>query len=116
MDDYDELISLLRYSYKDAFLQIKLTMATLKGNTDVFRSGNNVFQFVSDSQFSSASSGYLYNNHLSNLNIEGGIIINQKSKLQLVAGVHFRTFTSLENTNYVYVALKTSISNLYYDF
>jgi hypothetical protein len=113
--DVDEIITLFRYSYKDAFLQIKLTLATLKGNTDILISGNNVYQFI-DSPYSSSSSGYLYNDHVSNLNIEGGIFINQKSKLQLVAGMHFRAYTSITNTSFIYVALKTSISNLYYDF
>ncbi len=60
--------------------------------------------------------------HVTNVNGSLGYLINPSYNLNISAGVNyrkqnFRYFTSLNNeTNYIYLALRTSIYNLYYDF
>ncbi len=101
--DFNELVLLLRYSYKDFFVQLKNTSA--KTIAKGLNTGRNILEDANP------SSDSYYVTNIYNFNFETGIIINQKSRLQLVAGIHLR-----EKQDFIYFALKTSVSNLYYDF
>jgi hypothetical protein len=78
-----------------------------------------------------AQARYNYQEHLPNgnpdnfvqlLNAQVGYVINPSYNLNVAVGVNYRnqnfsTFGRLDTrTNYIYLALKTSIYNLYYDF
>lgn len=60
--------------------------------------------------------------HVSIINAKVGYLINPSYNLNISLGIlyrtqNFSTFSSLDNrTNYIYLGLKTSIYNLYYDF
>ncbi|PIP55017.1 MAG: hypothetical protein COX07_02140, partial [Bacteroidetes bacterium CG23_combo_of_CG06-09_8_20_14_all_32_9] len=121
--NFKELIFLCKYNFKDAFIQLKFVSAFF-GNESIpgqvvpyDTTGHNIFQSYSGTiSENSFKTGNGISTNVKNLNIECGITINQKNRLQLVAGAHYRTYSNTPNTSYYYVALKTSISNLYYDF
>ncbi|MGZ3920767.1 MAG: hypothetical protein ACXVC7_10760, partial [Bacteroidia bacterium] len=62
----------------------------------------------------------LYNNQL--MNLKFGYLVNPSYNLNIALGYTYRNqnfsnFNNLSNqTNYIYLALKTSFYNLYYDF
>lgn len=111
--DVNELVLLIRYSYKDFFIQLKLTSVSTIAKKSIV--GRNILEDIDYTNDLPAPNNYIDVN-VDNLNFETGIFINQKNKLQVVAGIHFRTYTSTANTNYIYVALRTPLSNIYNDF
>ena len=116
--NFNELLGIIRYCYKDAFFQLKYNYASTCIDPSIVYTGTDIFLYLPDNIFSLPDQQII----ISNFNIEAGIIVNQKNKLQLVGGIHIRDFRSAEslvnskNTSFIYVALKTPISNLYNDF
>ncbi|MBI5538912.1 MAG: hypothetical protein HY951_02565 [Bacteroidia bacterium] len=111
--NFKEFVVLGRYSYKDLFCQVKLTHLTFLNGGSAIYSGTNIFEYNNESIVLPQNTASLMN--IVNFNFEVGITINQKNRLQLVVGAHNRS-TNFDGTAYYYFALRTSISNLYYDF
>ncbi len=111
--NFNEIVVLGRYGYKDLFCQVKLTyVKTLNAGVPLYYSSN---IFVSTPE-------YLFfpqipmSKSIMNLNFEAGITINQKNRLQLIVGFHKRSSSFDSITTYYYFAIRTPISNLYHDF
>ena len=106
--DFNEIVFLIRYSYKDFFLQLK----TVSFNTIEYESkiGQNILEEY-DNNIIGPVAHETRRIQIDDINFETGIFINQKNKLQLVVGIHNR-----QKQNFIYFALRTNISNLYYDF
>lgn len=92
-----EIIAIADYKWKRFFVNFKYNNQTLLQNGD-----------------------YLYNTQLINAKI--GYLINPAYNLNVNLGYtyrvqNFNNFTTLNNqTNYIYLGIRTSIYNLYYDF
>ncbi|MGZ4097494.1 MAG: hypothetical protein ACXVNM_01360, partial [Bacteroidia bacterium] len=92
-----EMMCLLDYKFKRFFMNARYHYQTLPLNGD-----------------------NLYNNQL--MNLKFGYLVNPSYNLNIALGYTYRNqnfsnFNNLSNqTNYIYLALKTSFYNLYYDF
>ncbi len=92
-----EIIAIVDYKWKRFFINLKYNNQNLLQNGD-----------------------YFYNNQLINAKI--GYVINPSYNLNVNLGYtyrmqNFNNFTTLNNqTNYIYLGIRTSIYNLYYDF
>jgi hypothetical protein len=117
-ENFEEMLAILRYNYKDVFIQIKYTHARPIAS---FTTIHSIFNTPDESQ--SNSLNIISKQVTNNLNIEAGMMINPKSRLQIVAGIHIRkskppwyVSDNISISNYVYFAIRTPISNLYHDF
>ena len=114
--NFNELILIARYNYKDFFVQGKITYSSRISGT--IPQGQNIFLYYPDSVYNSDS--YKLNSNtekITHLNLECGIFINQRNKLQLSLGTHaMMSSFGVPYPTFLYFAIKTPISNLYYDF
>ena len=107
--NFKEFVFFVKYSYKDMFCQLKLTTSHTYQHFITLDNGTNIFYNVNEANYNN-----IYHD-VTNFNFEAGVTINQNNRLQLVGGIHLRE-NFLPHTTYYYISLRTSISNLYYDF
>ncbi len=90
-DDFTEIVGIINYKYKRAFVELKSIIAS---------------QNKSDYQTT------IMQGHL-------GYMVNPKNNMSLIAGLKMRneeTFLLPQKTNYIYFGFRTNLRNLYDDF
>ena len=120
--NFNEAIGILNYRIRDFFTEVKFNYA-VKGKDSLFTNfGGNIFK--SDAQASvqgvnkiqttqGASTTILYQD------IHIGYLVNPATNLNIVIGLSNRMERAEArtiNTQFVYVGLRTSLANFYYDF
>lgn len=111
---FSEFTGSLQYKIGDFFVHVRATSATLEANTN----GQNFGQwpFLSDN---TATTLLPSNTRLNYLDARIGWMISYASNLNVSAGLTARNVTnnSTNNAQTLFsVALRTSLSNIYYDF
>lgn len=118
-----ENITIARYSYKRYYAELKALWAkkgaAIPDSTTNF--GFNPLQSYSDNRIEYGNVTAQGNTtNLQIVDVKFGMLLNPQTNMKLELGVMNRKKTSLytENTNttHVYVAFKTDLRNLYYDF
>jgi hypothetical protein len=121
--NFKEFIGIINYRIKDFFVEGKINYFTKGMDSNSFNNGGNVFK--SDNTFSG-------NQNLSNVyttqgvkttvtfqDVHFGYLINPVTNLNVVIGLlnRFETINKTNNnTQFVYLGIRTSMSNFYYDF
>jgi hypothetical protein len=121
--NFKEAIAILDYRVKDFFVEFKCNYARIGADSIARYYGQNIF--------SSDNSAYSGANQNSTPMLQGvkttlrlyefkvGYLINPAYNLNIMAGILLRSYqnsSSDNKTNYIYLGIKTSLSNLYYDF
>ncbi len=104
---FSELLGILKYSWKNIFLEIKYNSAEI--NKDKKKSN---IHYTDD---------YIYTEFPTTVKITHKIItaawtINPRTNLQLYGGVDIRAYTGQKSKNFIFFGLRTNINNFYYDF
>jgi hypothetical protein len=120
--NFNEWIGILNYRVHDFFTEIKINYAK-KGTDSLFANfGGNIFN--SDSYTSVPAGGQMHTTQgvsatIVYQDIHIGYLINPVTNLNIVIGVSNRMEEvqgKTANTQFVYVGLRTSLANFYYDF
>jgi hypothetical protein len=121
--NFKESIFILNYRIKDFFVELKMNYALLGMDSTFTNYGQNVF--ASDISYTPGINPVnmpVLRGVKSTLMIyecKIGYLINPAYNLNLVAGIMIRDFknTAIESkSNFIYFGIRTSLSNLYYDF
>ncbi|HEV7229804.1 MAG TPA: hypothetical protein VGO45_00665 [Bacteroidia bacterium] len=121
--NFKEAIAILDYRVKDFFVELKCNYALMGADSIGRYYGQNIF--------SSDNNAYFGTNPNSTPTLQGvrttlriyefkvGYLVNPAYNLNIMAGILLRDYqnSSINNkTNYIYLGIRTSLSNLYYDF
>jgi hypothetical protein len=121
--NFKESIFILNYRMKDFYIELKMNYAVLGTDTAFTNYGQNIF--ASDNNYSpglNPANMPVLRGVKSTLMIyeaKIGYLINPAYNLNLVAGIMIRDFKNTyaeAKTNFIYLGIRTSLSNLYYDF
>lgn len=121
--NFKEAIVFLNYRIGDFFTQAKINYAIIGkdsigrnyGNT-IFKSDNNAFYGI-NSTINKMGQGVKTTLQIIDFHI--GYLVNPSTNFNILVGISNRSSISeIENsqTNYVYFGIRTSLSNVYYDF
>lgn len=114
--NFNEGIALLNYRIGDFFTQLKINYANTGIDYSNDNYGNNIF--LSDT--SNIPIGYNWSERqLTIYDFQIGYLINPSTNLNIIAGISNRSSVSpIENsqTNFMYFGIRTSLTNVYYDF
>lgn len=121
--NFNELVGFLNYRYKRFFVQLKANYAVKGTDTMLFNYGGDVFR--SDNTFpagqvvgaSELTQGLKTATMYQDVHL--GLLVNPSTNFNIVLGVSNRTFIVddiASKTTFVYVGIRTSLSNVYYDF
>ncbi len=113
--NFIEGISFLNYHFKDFFTQLKINYAVTGWDHLGSNYGNNIF--ISDTNIPVDLPWG--NRTLRIIDFRIGYLVNPTTNFNIVAGISNRNSVSpVENsqTNYLYFGIRTSLSNVYYDF
>jgi hypothetical protein len=121
--NFTEMSMGVHYKIGDFFFNMRYTMATIGVDTAKFNFGQDVF--ISDvnpfyTPLSSAvTQGQGEKTTLNNLDLHVGYMVSYASNFNIAVGYTSRNITpgaTFGSSNYVYVALRTSLDNTYRDF
>lgn len=120
--NFTEAIGKLNYRVKDFFTEVKLNYI-IKGKDSLFTNfGGNVFRsdtFVSTPVGKKITTTQGIATSIFYQDVQIGYLINPTTNLNVVIGLSNRTEKAegkTMHTQFVYIGLRTSLSNLYYDF
>lgn len=114
--NFSEGTAFLNYRFRDFFTQIKLNYASTGFDHGGMNYGNNIF--LSDT--SNVTFDITWGDRkLIIMDFHIGYLVNPSTNLNIIAGISNRSSISpIENsqTNFVYFGIRTSLSNVYFDF
>lgn len=121
--NFTEAVGIIDYRFRDFFIQLKYNYAIVGKDSAGYSFGNNVFISNNYAYHGAAST---VNEHLQGLrttiknrDVRVGYLINPVTNLNISLGMSMRDHDnaiSLDRTTYYYIALRTSLNNIYYDF
>ena len=125
--NFKEAIGFLRYNHKRHFIEVKASQARFGADTSGVNHGQNIFLSYNtnrlevegvDGEFGHKTLQGLKTN-LTIIEIKYAYMLNPSSNLLIELGIRDRAYTNslLDNkTRYVYLGIRTSLNNFYYDF
>lgn len=121
--NFQEAIGFLNYCIKDFFVELKVNYA-LKGIDTLSNNfGGNVFKpsgvFPVGQQLDDVKTLQGLKSTTIIKDIHVGYMLNRATNLNVIAGVSIRTeqtAKTLSRTEFIYVGIRTSLANFYYDF
>ena len=130
--NFNELVTIVNYRYKNFFLQLKVNYAIYGADTTGTHWGKDIFKSDLEAQYGYPSDNAVFNGggsgnnttqgiktNLLYLNPELSYILNPNSNMQISIGVIKRQLKS-ETVNddllLLYLSFKTTLNNIYYDF
>lgn len=115
-----ESVSFLRYRYKSFYFENEFLYALHGQDPAGLNYGNDIYlSYLTAARSYGNYVGQGVRTLLLYNNLRAGYIINPRYNLQLELGMTYRsqkTETSTELTNFIYLGLRTNLSNAYYDF
>lgn len=123
--NFSEINGSLQYKIGDFFLHTRFSKATIGTDTAGHIYGQNIFvsdAMADNTSFSDGSSKYFGRGEqttLTTFDASVGFMISYASNLNVALGISDRkvqTDATLDHTRYVYVAIRTSLTNNYLDF
>ncbi len=121
--NFKEAVAFLNYRTGDFFMEAKINYAII-GKDSIGRNyGNNIFKSDNTAFYGIHSTihemGQGVETTLQIIDFHIGYLVNPSTNFNILIGISNRISTSaIENspTNYVYFGIRTSLSNVYYDF
>lgn len=123
--NFSEINGSLQYKIGDFFLHTRFSKATIGTDTAGHIYGQDIFvsdSWADNSTFAEGSTDYFGRGQkttLTTMDVSVGFMISYASNLNVSVGLSDRkvqTDVNLEHTRYVYVAIRTSLTNNYLDF
>jgi len=121
--NFSEIVGSLQYKIGDFFLQTRFSFALLGADTAGRDFGQNIFTSDMNAYFNPVSGGNKVGQgqktNIVYFDASVGYMLNYASNLNVCLGITQRKMdegANLDRTSFVYVALRTSLSNNYYDF
>ena len=125
--NFKEGVGFLRYNYKRHFVQLRVSQAIFGLDTANINHGQNIFLSYNTNKVEiEGENGEFGHKTLQGLKTKLDIVefkyaylLNPSSNLMLEVGITNRTYNNTNinnNTQHVFIGLKTSLSNIYYDF
>ncbi len=121
--NFYEMVGFINYKIKDFFIEYKAIYAVKGADSSGFNYGGNIFK--ADNVFASTQNPdniYALQGVKTTLIIEDihiGYLVNPNTNFNIVLGLTNRTQQTNNktyNTQFIYVGIRTSLTNLYYDF
>lgn len=122
--NFYEAVGFINYRLKDFFIEVKMNYAVKGADSSSFNFGGNVFK--SDNVFSINQGGWDNIHTTQGLkttimyqDVHIGYLVNPATNLNIVLGVSNRiskTDKATDTTQFVYLGIRTSLANFYYDF
>ncbi|MFL5765118.1 MAG: hypothetical protein ACJ77K_14340 [Bacteroidia bacterium] len=121
--NFNEMVGFINYRLKDFFIELKGNYA-VKGNDSLGNNfGGNVFKpdntFPITQNLENISTTQGLKTTIMYQDIHIGYLVNPQTNLNIVIGLSNRieqTEKATNNTQFVYLGIRTSLSNFYYDF
>jgi len=118
--NFKETIAFLNYRLGDFFTQVKVNYAII-GKDSIGRNyGNTIFNSDDNAYYGiNSEMGQGLKTKLRIIDFHIGYLVNLSTNFNIVAGISNRSsVNTLENsqTNFIYFGIRTSLSNVYYDF
>jgi len=121
--NFKETVAIINYRAKDFLFQLKMNYAQVGRDSLSSRYGNNIFISDNNSFYGPTSTINEQNQGLkstiTNFDIQIGYLINPATNMNIVLGVMNRaeSFNNITSTtDFIYIGLRTSLNNIYYDF
>ena len=121
--NFNEAVGILGYRFTRVFAEIKINYAQAGKDSAGYNFGNDPLASNNFSYYgvSSTVNEQLQGSRttITNKDLRVGVILNPATNMNLVFGITLRDLENAAgtlNTKYYYVALRTSLSNIYYDF
>jgi hypothetical protein len=123
--NFSEINGSLQYKLGDFFLHTRFSQAMIGADTAGHIFGQDVFvsdAFADNTNFSNGNTNYFGRGEqttLTTLDVSVGFMISYASNLNVSLGLYDRKVqagATLDHTRYVYVAIRTSLTNNYLDF
>jgi hypothetical protein len=121
--NFSEIVLFLNYRVADFFAEIRYSSAQIGKDSAGTHFGNNIFN--SDNNASDGIAANTYNfgrgtaTQIDFINAHIGYLVNPSTNFNIVAGISIRTQKQgkeLNQTPFFYVGIRTSLTNIYYDF
>lgn len=112
--NFHEVVTILNYEKHRFYTQAKVNVATWAEDYGLYNYGHDVFQVPTDADQSLATS-----TNLRIIDLQVGYTMNRHTKMRALFGTTLRTAKNeldTHNTTLFYIALRTNLSNYYYDF
>ena len=121
--NFKEIVAIVRYKFKDFFIELKYNYAVTGRDTGNSHYGANIF--LSDENSTTGTTSF--NNQIgqgvkTNIEHKGirlGYLINPRTNLHLFIGIAHRLYKNeiiRKESNYFFFGIRTSLNNYYYDF
>ena len=121
--NFRELIGFINYRIKDFFIELKGNYAVKGADTLTNNFGGNIFKqdnlFPVMQDISTAKTTQGLKTTIIYQDVHIGYLVNPATNFNIVIGLSNRTEKtnkSTTNTQFIYIGIRTSLSNLYYDF
>jgi len=125
--NFKEGLAFLRYNHKRHYVELKISQAGFGADTANINHGQDIFLSYNTNKLEVEGAGGEYGHKtlqglkttLTILEAKYAYMLNPRSNLMLELGIRDRIYSNsiLENkTRYVYIGVRTSLSNFYYDF
>ena len=121
--NFTEAIGFINYRIGDFFAEVKTSYAIIGKDSIGKNYGSNIFKSDNDAVYGIGSGGYSWlqgvKTILTHNNFHIGYLINPSTNLNVIVGASLRNEKndySSSKTEFFYVAIRTSLSNVYYDF
>jgi hypothetical protein len=121
--NFNELVGFLNYRLKDFFIQLKGNYAVKGADSSGYNFGGNIFKssntFPVAQSLENIKTTQGYKTTLMYQDIHIGYLVNAASNLNIVVGLTNRVELAggkNNSTQFVYLGIRTSLANFYYDF
>ena len=121
--NFNELVGFVNYRVKRFFVELKLNYAVKGADSSNFNYGGNIFKpdnvFPASQNLNSITLTQGVKNTIMYQDFHLGLLVNPSTNFNVVFGVSNRIFkadNATSYTRYVYIGIRTSLSNFYYDF
>jgi hypothetical protein len=121
--NFKEVVGFINYRIKRFFVELKLNYAVKGTDSSSFNYGGNIFKpdnvFSSTQNIGSNTLTQGVKNTIMYQDFHMGLLLNPSTNFNVILGISNRilkTDNTRNNMQYVYIGIRTSLSNFYYDF
>ncbi len=121
--NFNEVVGFINYRLNDFFIEIKMNYAIKGADSSSFNYGGNVFKsdnlFAPKQDLSNIQTTQGVKTTIMYQDIHIGYLVNPSTNFNIVVGVSNRTSKTdktTSTTQFVYLGIRTSLANFYFDF
>jgi hypothetical protein len=121
--NFNEMVGFINYRLKGFFIEVKVNYAVKGADSSSFNYGGNIFKsdnlFPVNQDISTITSTQGLKTTIVYQDFHIGYLVNPATNFNIILGVSNRTLTTekiTNNTKYIYIGIRTSLTNFYYDF